>query len=494
MNERLSLEQTPELPGLGLSAAARRCLLVLFQMPLACADDLAVATGWSRSHCNRAALELKDAGLADSVAVGWSLRFKVRWRLTPSGCGALWEYGLSWNGEGALGQLLARLPAVEWFYRIAGELEGCGQLLSWQWTLGYPFWAVATYSRGWVAFIWTGGLESEAHLFDEMSRMSAGFDELSPSVGGAWPGLVVVAAGDPWQRDVAMNAAARLGLGGQAGVWCVWDGSRAGVAEMGLSRGWIWAPARDRLQGGWSLESRLEAGFAARSDGVVVSQLLDAVLMWPGVWFSQLAKLVALPRRRIGDSVDWLLAAGWIESDNEGRFHVSTRGLDRLAARDGIHMGGALRRTVRQISSYGERIRDHEEGIIRLCASFAERGGWSAPGWRALHLMQGHQLVPDAVVHLRESPFGIGWHYLEYEKRARSQRRVEDKLRGYLAAERRNDWPLLVVCYNETVEAKFAESGRNLPLATTTLKRVARYGRKNGNDVWRCNGTVVRVG
>ena len=60
---------------------------------------------------------------------------------------------------------------------------------------------------------------------------------------------------------------------------------------------------------------------------------------------------------------------------------------------------------------------------------------------------------------LRHSPYGPGWHYVEYELRARGGSRVVKKLRGYGSARRRDRWPVLVVVRDEGVERTFQEVG-----------------------------------
>ena len=168
-----------------------------------------------------------------------------------------------------------------------------------------------------------------------------------------------------------------------------------------------------------------------------------------------------------------------------GRYEVSPRGVSRIGLRDGLN---PRRREVR-MKAIGkvavERIRAHEDGVMRLCGGFGRARRYVAPGWRELVLMPGAQLAPDAMVYLEESPFGAGWHYVEYERRARAVRRVEQKLKGYQEALRREEAKLLLVCWGDSVEEMFQQAGTGLPMATTTLSRLRAYGPVGDCRTWR---------
>ena len=462
-------------------------------MPLASVNDVAGALGRHRSGIYRGLWELHDAGLAELKTIGWAKRSQERWHLTPDGCAELWEYGLSWNSESGLSQLLERLPAVEALYDCAQQVRGAGELRSWQWTLGQPFEAVAGYRHGWAAFFWSGVTESEMRLSERFEALAKSFAQASPTGHSTWPGLLVVAAADPWQRDLVMRVAQRYSLGGQTGVWCVYDGSQTGGDELGPSRGWVWLRPRERGLGGWSLERRLDSGFGPRNDCVVVGRVLDAVMQWPGVWRDELSRLAMYDRTRVTRALGWLREQDWVRC-HDGRYEVAPRGVHRIGLRDGLN---PKRREVR-MKAIGkvavERIRAHEDGVMRLCGGFGRARRYVVPGWRELVLMPGAQLAPDAMVYLRESPFGAGWHYVEYERRARAVRRVEQKLRGYREALRREDARLLLVCWGDSVEDMFRQAGAELPIATTTLSRLRAYGPVGDSRTWRLGEQPVLLG
>ena len=60
-------------------------------------------------------------------------------------------------------------------------------------------------------------------------------------------------------------------------------------------------------------------------------------------------------------------------------------------------------------------------------------------------LGSGGGIAPDAMLYLRKSPYGKGWHYVEYERSARGRSRVSGKLRGYSSSRRRDSYPVILV-------------------------------------------------
>ena len=104
-------------------------------------------------------------------------------------------------------------------------------------------------------------------------------------------------------------------------------------------------------------------------------------------------------------------------------------------------------------------------------------------------------IKPDGVVRLNSSPYGPRWGLLEYELSARSLRRVTAKLRGY-AALLEPGQVVLVVCFNDKAESVFHHvgDGMDLPMITTTLKRVKQHGPLGNFGCWAMYGEPVRIG
>ena len=90
------------------------------------------------------------------------------------------------------------------------------------------------------------------------------------------------------------------------------------------------------------------------------------------------------------------------------------------------------------------------------------------------------------MVYLTESPYGEGWHYVEYERSARNFDKIAKKLRGYGSKRRRDRYPVVLVCWNEAAETRFQAQGQDLGIAliTTTIERLDKYGPLETLDCW----------
>ena len=132
-----------------------------------------------------------------------------------------------------------------------------------------------------------------------------------------------------------------------------------------------------------------------------------------------------------------------------------------------------------------------------LMGSFMAAGLPVAAGWRSWEpLGGGGGIAPDGMVYLHHSPYGEGWHYVEYERTARGESRVHRKLRGYSSVKRQDRWPLLVVARDGVAEGAFNEVGNEegVLMVTTSLDRLKRHGAVGNMECWRMYGKDVVLG
>ena len=99
-------------------------------------------------------------------------------------------------------------------------------------------------------------------------------------------------------------------------------------------------------------------------------------------------------------------------------------------------------------------------------------------------------------MYLTETPLVPSWHYLEYERSARSPARVQKKLAGYSSHRRQNDWPVMVVCWNSEVERRFHDVALDYDISmfTTNIQRLAEYGAINNGQCWAWIDVPVVIG
>ena len=118
------------------------------------------------------------------------------------------------------------------------------------------------------------------------------------------------------------------------------------------------------------------------------------------------------------------------------------------------------------------------------------------PGWRSWEHLIHSAISPDALVYLKDTPLDSGWHYVEYERSARSQSRVWKKLAGYRSDKRQNAWPVMVICWNSEVESLFQDValGSDISMFTTHIKRLEAYGPMNNGHCWNLIDEPVVIG
>ena len=144
-----------------------------------------------------------------------------------------------------------------------------------------------------------------------------------------------------------------------------------------------------------------------------------------------------------------------------------------------------------------QRDKAHGDGLMALSGQFMAAGLPTSDGRRSWeHLGLDGGIAPDGMVLLEHGPYGPGWHYVEYELSTRGERRVSEKLRGYLSGRRQDNFPVLVVSWNDSAEAVFQRLGREpgLPMLTTTKRRLETSGPLNHPDCWSMYGKRVTIG
>ena len=500
---------------LGLSRGTADVLRLLFWLPLASADDIAgilsrsVSSVLKALRCLRQA-RLRQARLVESAQLGCTMRQRQRWHLAGECLDQTGLSGATWHDGAARCRLLEMLPALEQVYQAIGSVRTMGAFLEFQWldALGIDgpsCDAVVRFQGGWTALFWCGSLMSEAILAERLLRFPLDCQALAVGAPRPWPNRLLLVVMDEWERELAGRVLEDLGLEGQASVHCVADGSVTGPTHPGEGRGWVYQPLRKRSEES-SWERALAASPWAGAGGLESGRVLEAVVQWPG---SRLRVLKAVAQEgegqnRVRGTCRRLAASGLVLQAGEGRdarYFAATRGLGLRAGQDRVRPADARRRS--GLSQWQEASArtlrhtvsaPHEDGLRDLLTHFISNGCPVANGPRHTeHLGAQGGIAPDAMVHLTESPYGPGWHYVEYERSARSRSRVEEKLRGYGSPRRRDRYPVVLVCWDDEAEAAFREQGRELGLAlvTTTLERLREDGPAG---CWSMYGEPVRLG
>ena len=133
----------------------------------------------------------------------------------------------------------------------------------------------------------------------------------------------------------------------------------------------------------------------------------------------------------------------------------------------------------------------HEDIIFEFLGQLVPERCPFGPGWQArTTLADGQRIDPDAII-LVESLLGLSWHYLEVELSDVSYGAIQPRCAKYASMDRRDDFPVLVVCPTDTAERNWHQAGQEFArpplLLTTTLARL-KQGKVFGQNVWSYYG------
>ena len=191
-----SLAGAEALDGLGLSDGAKALMPSLVELPLASAGDVAGFLNGDVPGAYARLWELHGSGLVDCHPLGATKAKVNRWWVTEHGLDVMGLGGLAWQQPWTLSQLLDRLPSAEWFYHVALNVNGLGELRNFQWFTGISWDTAARYDRGWVAFFWSGILQVDARSRAILGQLAVDLRRHSVDGGAAWPALLVFVACD----------------------------------------------------------------------------------------------------------------------------------------------------------------------------------------------------------------------------------------------------------------------------------------------------------
>lgn len=489
------------LDAIHVSDSARKVLRCLEQAPLATVRELSLMYGRSMSVVNRGLNELVDKRLVGRLALGAVRPMRFRWYVKRE-CSRLIgpAFGL-WHDDWALCRLVDRLPVVEGIYEAVSAVPGLGSLEVFQW-FGRAAWdAVAMYERGWVAFVWSGLWQDEGRVRRMMERLGEDLVRLSAMGDSAWPASVCFVVHDQWQRELVLRAARRQGVEEFVGVWCMRDEGWSGSVDPERCRGWVaeYVYPREVPPGAWDRKRNSNVWELCGTN--LAWRVMLAVAEWDRITWSGVRKAVGESSggRRGFAVLHDLEKAGYVDRRWDGRQYrysgtVQLRRL--LAVVDRVRRTGLPGGYGRALGADERGLEQHEDGVMKLMGWFMERGLACASGWRSWeHLGGGGGIAPDGIVYLEVSPFGPGWHYLEYERWAQGRARVGRKLNGYVAEGRQDGWPVLFVVESPRVEETFREVGVELSvkMATATMRRL-RSGGVFAEGAWNVGGEVGTLG
>ena len=497
------------------SEPAKALATTLYQLPLASAENIAVARGTGTSNTYHLLLELERLGYATRQKLGCCQALTARWRLTRNyfldnvdGLGPpdldpllFNDIQLGAHQEGSIARRLQRLPLVENFYGLLGVFSSLGRFEAFQWLDQVSLDAAVRYADGWVALLWSGLWESRRNIDRRMGELTLHIRNLSLRE-RAWPALVCFVVTDHWQRELVRQITVDWGYQDYVRVFCLADRTWSGATQPRASRGRIHQSASLIDLGNWSLAQRLASSPWTEPGASIMGQALELVAEWPGLFVplgeAAIGETGGAQRARLAlNRLAEKKFVARVKAGNRYRHGLTSRGIDLIAQRDGVHFFHSAYASFAEGWESRVNTRRHEDGVMALTQACIEAGRPVAAGWRSHeHIDKKFGIFPDAMILLEQSPYGPGWHYFEYELSAKAPSRIAAKLLGYLAPRRRDHWPVLFVVQDDKVEAIFQQRGAvgNLPMLTTTLQRLKDFGPLGNAHCWSRYGQMVSVG
>ena len=519
----LSGKDDERLKSLGFSKREREVFRTIARLPLGSRQAGAQVHGKSPANFNEplaALAEMRgdsgdEEGLLESHVMGATrTRVPVFW-LGERARALVPQYSRSWHEEFPRSQILERYPLVEQFYPAIAELkEHLGDVRDVRWSQSQSHDLICRYEKGWVAFFYSGGVETAAHLMERFNtfheeltdtftvRSPIGDAGLSPyeslytsvSRRRALPSLAVIVVLDKWQVVLARRAV-RERLGAiPVQIRCIATGETFGDTAPGPSKDDVLQPIRGGDMGGWPWRERLRQSLWADNHVAHAFDLLNLGVQWAGMTPKFARQLLGLASKsqEASRSLRLLKERGFMGATGSGpglRYRVNDRGLDVLLKVEGLgfgHIHGRVRPLLKS-----KELSVHDAELMVHVGSLAALGAHVAAGHRELMEWGRGAIYPDAMVYVR-SPYGDSWHYFEYERSARRGFAAKRKLNGYMSPRRRNTWPVMMALWDDEAEAIFHRigAGAGLCLLTTTIERLQTMPIE---DCWSMYGIKVKL-
>ena len=466
---------------LKLGATAESVLRAVGEMSLASTEELANVLGSNVSSVSRRLHTLEEHDLVDGAVLGAAFPPAKRYRLKPAGASNFLEPERYFHLPRQLNTLVAFMPGLEWFYRLAPllpELAGIGSFRAFEWRFREGVDAMVHSDDGTAALIWSGLWHKESDLMDRLQSLTASASEM-----GGYPALVCPVACDHWQFHRVRRMFEDFGIHRGFMVICAETGRTWGdpTARDGAVRLSPWPRLGSAEHVVRGQQPRMMSGVRSGKDSHLVHRVLSQVEQFPGATVSRLCRAVGSHYRYVSEKEERLVNTGMIVKV-EKNLYLADDMLVMAAHRDRVSTSRPSKRFGIRKNGLpaAARHRRHDAAAFSIVSVFREYGFPVAGGWRGEDFSGGEDaIVPDAMIYVGDgSSGGSGWRYLEYERRANSNSDVAEKLRGYLG--RRSQYmslPLLVVARSESVAREFRDQAA-----------------KAGHPLWATPASSIRIG
>ncbi len=455
---------------MGLSDVDIAVFDCLGDSPLASHEELAYSWGLAVTAVDRSIGKLKDLELVESVSVYIGGERRERsW--IPEDC---WARVFDDRPLPHIDHMVRRLwnnpEMVSAVYRLVGILTQENderELLIVRWLWKRPFDAVVQCNDGWAAFLWTGLWKGREKLDLQLQECMHELRRWNQWGEPAWPGRILFVVPDAWVEEQVWRAVCRRGWEEYCAILNLRDDELVGELGLGGARRWIPPFIREEPP---PLKANVERWVELLKNDPAsrMSRLLQVIELYPGISASHLGRLTRINGTNVAEGLACLRSRNLIHQPHCDGYSLEDLALAKSARRDGVWSGLPGRRQgKKRTAEYPDLRWRRLRHIQNILVQFHAAGCRVAPGW----LAQDASFRPDGVVWLDGGPYGAGWHYLVDARHVHKTTRMRGVLNRALSDERRDGFPILVIC-REGMEEIVWELGAERPMLTSTPNRI----------------------
>ena len=394
-----------------------------------------------------------------------------------------------------------------------GELQG--QLLRFRWLWDQPFNAGAQFNDGWAGFLWSGIWEDGPALRRRLDRCLTVFDRWGGHQTRCRPGRLIWVVPTRWQSERVWRTVRDSEWEKHSAVYVVEEDELVGDLDLSASLG-IMPPFimteklkplpkyvdryLDILAGEQPARLRRLVATIERSRAISHAALQEFTRM-NGSNLNEALSILGGPKQldatsegdpraiKNQDAGGQRAGRDLIRVLPNGMYIPGKAALSLAAHRDGVRptVPGS-RCNPDHVGRFSDRQFTKLETTNSLLARFASAGCPVVSGF----FCSDGGFKPDGAVWIDEGLYGSGWHCLVNALGARQRTSVARALRGVLSRDRRDDYPILVLCRSDT-EGLIWEWGRDRQMLTVTPGRLRGRPVVGHPGVWFQYGHPVNI-
>ena len=223
----------------------------------------------------------------------------------------------------------------------------------------------------------------------------------------------------------------------------------------------------------------------AALDGPLAFRVFMTIAQFPAMRASHLRSLTGGSPAQVRRMLDDFVQTGLV-AEFDQRYYLAPSGMRRAATLSRVSPSAIRSRHGAYLEPwYRYHELAHNDGVNRLVARFAQHGVAAVAGWRGeVNVPDVPQVRPDLLVPVAAGPHGGGFHFLEYERTARTDQARIKLLPYRRMAQLGRARPALFVCDHPFIEDYYLSAG-GFPLLTTTMERAMAGPLTGAATVWR---------